>query len=74
MVNCLGANNSVVPTDTTNIVAVLYITKPPIINFNGVNLSNSNESHPLMNCRLYYSQIIPRNVYIVHGLISHSDG
>jgi hypothetical protein len=49
MVNCLGANNTAVPTDTTNIVAGLYIAKPPMINFNGVNLSNSNEAHPLIS-------------------------
>jgi hypothetical protein len=58
MVNWLGANNTAVPTDTANIVAGLYIAKPPITSFNGVNLSASNASHPLMNCRLYYSQII----------------
>ena len=58
MVNWLGANNQAVPTDTANIVAGLYIAKPPITSFNGVNLANSNTSHPLMNYRLYYSQII----------------
>jgi hypothetical protein len=58
MVNWLGANNVAVPTDTVNIVAGLYIAKPPITSFNCVNLANSNASHPLMNCRLYYSQII----------------
>jgi ABC-type phosphate/phosphonate transport system substrate-binding protein len=58
MVNWLGANNTAVPTDTASIVAGLYISKPPITSFNGVNLANSNAAHPLMNCRLYYSQII----------------
>jgi len=58
MVNWLGGNNTAVPVDTANIVAGLYIAKPPITSFNGVNLANSNAAHPLMNCRLYYSQII----------------
>jgi hypothetical protein len=58
MLNWLGASNAAVPTSTANIVAGLYIAKPPITSFNGVNLSASNASHPLMNCRLYYSQII----------------
>ena len=58
MLNWLGASNTAVPTTTANIVAGLYIAKPPITSFNGVNLSASNASHPLMNCRLYYSQII----------------
>ena len=58
MLNWLGASNAGVPTSTANIVAGLYIAKPPITSFNGVNLSASNGSHPLMNCRLYYSQII----------------
>ncbi len=58
MVNYLGSSNTAVPVDTANIVADLYISKPPITSFNTVNLANSKTSHPLMNCRLYYSQII----------------
>jgi len=48
-----------VPTACTNIVAGLYISKPPSTAFaGGVNLSNSGVAHPLANCRLYYSQMI----------------
>ena len=41
----------------TNIVAGLYIAKPPVTSFAGINLANSGASHPLQNCRVYYSQI-----------------
>ena len=48
-----------VPALTANIVAGLYITKPPSTSYgNGVNLGNSGVAHPLGNCRLYYSQIM----------------
>jgi len=48
-----------VPTACTNIVAGLYISKPPSTSYaGGVNLSNSGVAHPLANCRLYYSQMI----------------
>jgi hypothetical protein len=44
-----------VPTSTSNIVAGLYIAKPPSTSFgNGVDLSNSGVAHPLGN----YSQIM----------------
>jgi hypothetical protein len=33
------------------------IAKPPVTNFAVVNLQNANATHPLQNCRLYYSQI-----------------
>ena len=42
MVNWLGANNTAVPATTANIVADLYIVKPPTTSFNCVNLSVSN--------------------------------
>ena len=58
MVNYFGNDATYVPATTTNIVAGLYIAKPPSTSFAGINLSNSNASHPLLNCRLYYSQII----------------
>jgi hypothetical protein len=47
----------IVPTTCANIVAGVYVAKPPVTNFAGVNLQNSTASHPLQNCRLYYSQI-----------------
>jgi hypothetical protein len=40
-----------------NIVAGVYVAKPPVTNFATINLQNSAASHPLQNCRLYYSQI-----------------
>ena len=60
MVNYLNGENvaSSYPTGTTNIVAGLYIAKPPATSFSGVNLSLSAASHPLSNCRIYYSQIV----------------
>ena len=59
MVNWLGGDvTNGVPAGTTNIVAGLYISKPPITTFANVNLAASNASHPLLNCRLYYSQIL----------------
>jgi hypothetical protein len=57
MISYLGDNALGVPAGTTNIVAGLYISKPPVTTFAGVNLAASNASHPLLNCRLYYSQI-----------------
>ena len=46
-----------VPTGTTNIVAGLYIAKPPVTSYAGINLQDSAAAHALLNCRLYYSQI-----------------
>jgi hypothetical protein len=47
-----------VPSLTTDIVAGLYIVKPPSTSYSGgVNLAHSNVAHPLGNYRLYYSQI-----------------
>ena len=45
------------PATTVRIVAGLYIAKPPTTSMNGVNLGASNAAHPLLNCRLYYSQV-----------------
>ncbi len=39
------------------IVAGVYVARPPVTNFAGINLSLANAAHPLQNCRLYYSQI-----------------
>jgi hypothetical protein len=47
---------SLLPTGTTSIVAGLYIARPPITSFAGINLQLSALAHPLTNCRLYYSQ------------------
>lgn len=45
------------PTGSKNLVAGLYIAKPPTTSMAGINLASSTASHPLQNCRLYYSQI-----------------
>jgi hypothetical protein len=59
MVNWVpGGGSYGVPSGTLNIVAGLYINKPPATSYAGVNLSNSGAAHPLSNCRLYYSQIV----------------
>jgi hypothetical protein len=51
------AGTSLLPAGTRNIVAGLYINKPPITSFAGVNLGAAAVQHPLNNCRLYYSQV-----------------
>ena len=51
------ASNKIVPANTTNIVAGVYVARPPVTNFAGMNLFLANAAHPLQNCRLYYSQI-----------------
>ena len=45
------------PASTVRLVAGLYIAKPPTTSMSGINLGASNAAHPLLNCRLYYSQI-----------------
>jgi hypothetical protein len=50
-------DNRIVPATCAAIVAGVYVAKPPVTNFAAVNLQNSTASHPLQNCRLYYSQI-----------------
>ena len=57
MINYLPEATNGVPTGTTNIIAGLYIAKPPVTSYSGINLQDSQASHPLLNCRLYYSQI-----------------
>jgi len=47
----------IVPALVTNIVAGLYIARPPTTSFAGINLATSIVQHPLTNCRLYYSQV-----------------
>jgi hypothetical protein len=37
--------------------AGLYIARPPVTSFAGINLQASALAHPLTNCRLYYSQV-----------------
>jgi hypothetical protein len=51
------SNNGGIPATTTNIVAGLYISKPPTTSFAAVNLGASGASHPLPCCRMYFSQI-----------------
>jgi hypothetical protein len=62
MVNWLSgdglASTFGIPGGTKNIVAGLYIAKPPSTSFAGINLRSSDVAHPLQNCRLYYSQIM----------------
>jgi hypothetical protein len=48
---------SIVPATVNNIVAGLYIARPPTTSFAGINLALSVVQHPLTNCRLYYSQV-----------------
>jgi hypothetical protein len=50
-------DNRIVPATCAAIVAGVYVAKPPVTNFATINLQNSAASHPLQNCRLYYSQI-----------------
>jgi hypothetical protein len=59
MINYLpGLGNAGGIPDTVNgIVAGLYIARPPTTSFNTINLGLSAAAHPLLNCRLYYSQI-----------------
>jgi hypothetical protein len=49
--------NNIVPATCANIVAGVYVAKPPVTNFASINSSSANAAHPLQNCRLYYSQI-----------------
>lgn len=59
MVNYLAevVGTVTIPASTTNIVAGLYISKVPTTSFAGVNLASGTGAHPLLNCRIYYSQI-----------------
>jgi len=52
-----SVGGSIVPATTKAIVAGLYIKQPPTTSFAGINLAASVVSHPLTNCRLYYSSI-----------------
>ena len=49
--------NRIVPITCANIVAGVFVARPPVTNFATVNLANANAAHPLQNCRLYCSQI-----------------
>ena len=53
------ASNKIVPTTCNNIVAGVYVDRPPVTNFAAINLFLANAAHPLQNCRLCYSQITP---------------
>jgi hypothetical protein len=52
-----GTGAGIVPATTAAIVAGLYIARPPVTSFAGINLAASIVQHPLTNCRLYYSQV-----------------
>ena len=52
--------NNIVPATCNNIVAGVYIARPPVTNltnFAGINLAGAAAARPLQKCRLYYSQI-----------------
>jgi len=49
--------NGGIPATVQFITAGLYINKPPATSYNGINLNNSQASHPMPACRIYYSQI-----------------
>ena len=51
------ATTAGIPATTTNIVAGLYINKPPTTSAAGINLSTSGAAHPISACRIYFSQI-----------------
>jgi hypothetical protein len=53
----------VVQANTTNIVAGLYIAKPPATSFSGANFASASVSHPLQNCKIHFSQttVQPQN-------------
>ncbi len=46
------AGTGLLPANTANIVAGLYIARPPTTSFAGVNLGAATTQHPLSNCRL----------------------
>jgi hypothetical protein len=52
-----GSGLGICPTGTQNIVAGLYIARPPTTSFSGRNLQDSALAHPFGNCRLFYSQV-----------------
>ena len=52
-----NAGQAIVPATVNNIVAGLYLARPPITSYAGINLAASTVQHPLTNCRLYYSQV-----------------
>jgi hypothetical protein len=52
-----GTKLGIVLTGVIQIVAGLYIARPPTRSFACINLAASVVQHPLPNCRLYYSQL-----------------
>jgi hypothetical protein len=40
------ASNAIVPATCTNIVAGVYVTRPPVTNFAGINLQSAAAAHP----------------------------
>ena len=43
--------NNIVPATCTNIVACVYVARPPVTNVAGINLANADAAHPLQNSR-----------------------
>lgn len=62
-----------IPSTTTGIVAGLFIAKPPTTSYNGINLASSNASHPLQNCRIYYSQITVKPDLLLEYLSNNTE-
>ena len=48
---------NILPATCTNIVAGVYVARPPVTNFSTITLASAAAAHPLQNCRLYYTQI-----------------
>jgi len=57
LVNHIPVASFNAPASCVRLVAGLYIAKPPTTSMSSINLASSNASHPMLNCRLYYSQI-----------------
>ena len=51
------STHNIVPSTCTNIVAGVYVARPPVTNFATISLAQAAAALPLQNCRLYYSQI-----------------
>ena len=46
------STHNIVPSTCTNIVACVYVARPPVTNFATVNLANANAAHPLQKDRM----------------------
>jgi len=55
-INYLG-DNVALPATVKNIVAGVFVGKPPSVSVLGANFDSAGASHKLPNCRFYYPQI-----------------